>query len=196
MSWFKRKEVWVIIILLTVVLINKVTAEIKMKYSSKGPEITLDKIHIPSKDELEEVVDEPNYIKVDISGAVLKPGVYVLEEGDRIQDVIKLGGGLTEEADINLVNQADYVHDGQKIIILRNGETKELVQGIISGPINLNTATKEQLGTLNGIGEKTAGKIIDYRTKNGSFETIEDLTKVNGIGDSKLDGIRGEIVVN
>jgi competence protein ComEA len=94
------------------------------------------------------------------------------------------------------VNQADYIYDGQKIIILKVGENRDSIQGLTKGPINLNTANKEQLSTLNGIGEKTADKIINYRQKNGPFSTVEDLMKVSGIGASKLDGIRGEVVVN
>ena len=195
MSWFKKKEVWVIIILLTVVFINKATAQIKLKYSNSGPEIILEEIHIPEK-VIEEETIEVKAIKVDISGAVMNSGVYVLSDGDRIQDAVLQAGGFTEEADLNQVNQADYIYDGQKIIILKVGENRDSIQGLTKGPINLNTANKEQLSTLNGIGEKTADKIISYRQNNGPFSTVEDLMKVSGIGVSKLDSIRGEIVVN
>jgi len=192
MNILKRKEVWIIIVLLSIVLINRVTAYVSFKYSDKGFEATVEDIQIKEEvqPEQEEVLKR---IKVDISGAIHTPGVYELSETDRIEDVIELAGGLTEDANRNLINQAEHLYDGQKIIVLRVGETIEAVNGGVSGPININTATIEQLTTLSGIGEKTAEKIIAYRQKNGNFTSVDDLTKVSGIGASKLDGIRDGI---
>lgn len=196
MQWLKKKEVWVVIILLAVIMINRITAQVNLKYSEKGVQATIEDLEVKVKEDEEKPAEEVlKAIKVDISGAVNKPGVYTLEEGDRIENVVQLAGGFTAEANTNLINQAEYVEDGQKIIVLKKGESMEAVNQGYSGPINLNTATVDQLTNLNGIGEKTAQKIVSYRQQNGDFSTVEDLLKVSGIGPSKLDGMRGEITV-
>lgn len=153
-------------------------------------------------------------IIVHVIGEVNKPGVVKLAEGARIIDAINEAGGQTENADTSKVNLAYIVEDGTQIYIPKYNENLEDVsliredagKGIIkesalnnetstNTKININTATKEKLITLPGIGDSMADKIINYRTQNGKFEKIEDLKKVNGIGDSKFNSIKDKITV-
>ncbi len=144
---------------------------------------------------------EPREIKVDISGAVKNPGVISLKEGDRLIDVINKAGGLTDKADINRINRSKYVHDSEKIIIYEIGQ--EIDYSIINNSeslgvdnkVNINTASKEELITLNGIGESIGENIIKYRKENNGFKSIEDIMKVSGIGKSKFNQIKDSIKV-
>ena len=141
----------------------------------------------------------------DICGAVENPGVYALEEGARICDLVKLAGGLTEEADLNVLNQAEKVTDGMKVRVYTKEEAVDLpVQAGIgmttteetgSGRININTADQTQLVTLSGIGAARAADIIAYRTEHGSFQTIEEIMNVSGIKESTFQKIKDQIVV-
>ncbi len=154
-------------------------------------------------------------IMVHIIGEVNKPGVVKLKEGARIVDAIEAAGGQTENADLTMVNLAYVLEDGTQIYIPKYGDNLEDIslvredagEGVIkesavndgktgeNTKVNINTATKEKLTTLPGIGEAMAEKIIEYRTQNGKFSTPEDIKKVNGIGDSKYNNIKDRITV-
>lgn len=154
-------------------------------------------------------------IAVHVIGEVNKPGVVKLNEGDRIIDAIKEAGGQTENADLSKVNLAYIVEDGTQIYIPKYSDNLEDIsliredagEGIVKQSaindegnnldtkVNINTATKEKLVTLPGIGESMADKIISYRNQNGKFENIEDIKKVNGIGESKFNNIKDRITV-
>ena len=128
-----------------------------------------------------------------------------MEEGSRICDLVKLAGGLTEEADLNALNQAEKVTDGMKVRVYTKEEAVDLpVQTGIgmttteetgSGTININTADQTQLVTLSGIGAARAADIIAYRTEHGSFQTIEEIMNVSGIKESTFQKIKDQIVV-
>ena len=141
-------------------------------------------------------------IFVDIKGAVKKPGVYQMKAGDRVKDAIDAAGGLTEEADSQKVNLAQRVEDQMVIVVPKVGEegAAAIPAGATSkeatkeGKVNINTATVEELKTLKGVGEKKAEAIIEYRKKNGSFKTKEDLMKVRGIGKKLFDSFQERIV--
>ena len=132
-----------------------------------------------------------------ITGAINNPGVVVLEEGARIVDALEAAGGETEEADVNRLNLAYVLEDGEKLYIpSKNEEEQEYItQGKDNmsegqSKININSAQIEELITLPGVGEATANKIIEYRKENGKFQKIEDLKNVPGIGDSKYENIK------
>ena len=140
-------------------------------------------------------------IFVDIKGAVKNPGVYQMKAGDRVKDALDAAGGLTGEADSQKVNLAQRVEDQMVIVVPKVGEeVTEMPAGATSkkaskeGKVNINTATVEELKTLKGVGEKKAEAIIDYRKKNGSFKTKEDLMKVRGIGKKLFESFQERIV--
>lgn len=144
-------------------------------------------------------------IFVDIGGAVNKPGVYQVAAGTRLFQVIEMAGGLTEEADTNSVNQASFVEDGSKVIIPSTGDPQTSAGGQEAGVaasgvtpadalININIASKEELTTLNGIGDAIAERIIEYRASN-RFKNKEDIMSVKGIGSATYDKIKDKITV-
>ena len=140
-------------------------------------------------------------IFVDIKGAVKNPGVYQMKVGDRVKDALDAAGGLTAEADSQKVNLAKR-EDQMVIVVPKVGEegAAAIPAGATSkeatkeGKVNINTATVEELKTLKGVGEKKAEAIIEYRKKNGSFKTKEDLMKVRGIGKKLFDSFQERIV--
>ena len=140
-------------------------------------------------------------IFVDIKGAVKNPGVYQMKVGDRVKDAIDAAGGLTEEADSQKVNLAKRLEDQMAIVVPKVGEEAEEIpagetrkEATKEGKVNINTATVEELKTLKGVGEKKAEAIIEYRKKNGSFQTKEDLMKVRGIGKKLFESFQERIV--
>lgn len=148
--------------------------------------------------ENEEITEEKNEeITIHIIGEVKCPGIVVLKNGQRIVDAIEAAGGETEEADLNKLNLAQILNDGDKVYVPNKAEEIEDYKETTgkSSTVNLNTATLEELTSLPGIGESTAQKIIDYRKQNGKFKVIEDLKNVSGIGESKFDNIKDKITV-
>ncbi len=159
----------------------------------------------------EEVVEEKSTIKVYVTGEVNNPGVIELEEGARIQDAIEAAGGIKPEANLEDVNLAYEVEDGEKIYIPNQSEeSTEMAEGAgtatatesltgsssnSKGKININKATASELTAIPGVGESTAQKIVAYREENGKFKAIEDIKNVSGIGDSKFNNIKDYIAV-
>lgn len=137
-------------------------------------------------------------VYVHICGEVMEPGVYELPEGSRIFEAVKAAGGLTDEADEASLNMAEKVSDGMQIVILSYDEIVErsaAEQEAKSGLVNINTASREQLMTLSGIGEARAEDIIRYREESGGFNVIEDIKKVPGIKDAAYLKIKDNITV-
>ncbi|MCI8547356.1 MAG: hypothetical protein HFJ38_00555 [Bacilli bacterium] len=175
--------------------------------------------------------EEKVSVKVDIKGEVQVPGLYTLEEGSRVSDVIQLAGGLTEIGDTTVINLSKKIVDEMVIIIYSKEEvlnfkkTQEVYEQVIdqcqnghegisndacisieedsnkeesilvTGPISLNTASREELLTLPGIGESKADSILQYREEHGEFTSIEEIKEVNGIGDSLFDKIKENITL-
>jgi len=141
-------------------------------------------------------------ILVHISGAVRTEGVFKLKPGSRMLDAIKIAGGFNSDADLSQINLAQEVKDGAKILIpLRTARAPDSLDGRALGQnqpvlININTAGEEELKKIPGVGEVTAGKIIDFRQRMGGFAAIEDLKKVGGIGDKKLERMKPFITLN
>ena len=136
-------------------------------------------------------------IVIDISGEIKNPGIYKMKGRVRLYEIIDKAGGLKEEANINSINQARYVKDGEKIIIPSSRISQSMDKGSISNEnnlVNINTASKEELLKLPGIGEVTAEKIISYRDNN-NFTKIEDLKNVNGIGMATYNKLKDLICV-
>ena len=148
-------------------------------------------------------------VYVDVDGAVVSPGVYRLKDGARVAQAIDAAGGLAPEADVTGLNRASKVTDGQKIHVPTVGEQQASIAeagvdggasassgvGGATGLVNINTASAEELQTLSGIGPSMAQSIIDERTKNGAFASVDDLMRVSGIGEKKLAKIKDCICV-
>lgn len=142
---------------------------------------------------------------VDISGEVNTPGVYEVSDDTRLFQVIEMAGGLTENADVNSLNQAEIVYDGQKIIVSSgsgsfNDTGTEIPanssgKGLTNGKVNLNLADSATLQTIPGIGPSKAGRIMEYRSTNGRFKKIEDIMNITGIGQKTFEIIRDYITV-
>lgn len=152
-------------------------------------------------------------IVVDVDGAVAHPGLYKLPPDSRVQAALAAAGGLSPQADVHRINRAAKLHDGQKLYVLSQGESGPpqaassgqgcegqactSAEGGVAGSdpegqglVNINTANAVQLTQLPGVGPAIAQKIIDYRTANGPFTSVDDLTKVPGIGAAKLAQIK------
>jgi competence protein ComEA len=144
-------------------------------------------------------------IAVHVIGAVPRPGLYEFPEGARVQDAIDAAGGMLAQGNGDALNLAALLEDGQQLDVpykdgsepSNNSPTLDLpsateapVSGANQDLININTASAEELDSLPGIGPTTAQKIIDYRTENGPFTTIEDIQNVSGIGPATFDEIK------
>jgi competence protein ComEA len=138
---------------------------------------------------------------VHVAGAVREPGVYRMRAGARVDDAVSRAGGATPRADLTQVNLAAKVEDGRQIVVPRRVPAAATGAGGSSAPtqpgvpLNLNTATLEQLDELSGIGPATAQKILDYREEHGGFGSVEELGQVPGIGDVRLASLREQVRV-
>lgn len=140
-------------------------------------------------------IAEPE-IFVDVTGAVNNPGVYTLTGRSRVIDAIKAAGDSAPGADLSTINLARVLNDGEQIYVdstIVNSSGQRVGKKVSSGPININRATLRQLDALDGIGPVIAGRIIEYRKKNGSFLTVDDLQKVSGIGAAKFAQIKSKV---
>ena len=135
-------------------------------------------------------------IKVFVNGAVNRPGVYTVDTGDRLEDVLALAGGLTDSADQSGVNLAARVSDEAHFYIPAIGDAPpDAIPAPATTVVNINAATAEELQTLRGIGEQKAADIVHYREENGPFARVEDLLNVTGIGPKTLEDLRPLITV-
>jgi competence protein ComEA len=138
---------------------------------------------------------------VHVAGAVRRPGVYRLEDGARVQDAVRRAGGARPGGDPNAINLAVKVADGQQVVVPRRGTEGAVQPGATaagaspSAPVSLNSATAEQLDTLDGVGPATAAKIVAWRTQHGGFRTVDDLGQVPGIGPKRLAALRERVQV-
>jgi competence protein ComEA len=141
---------------------------------------------------------------IHVAGAVRRPGVYRLPAGARVQDAVRRAGGARPGADVNAINLAAKVADGQQVVVpvrAARGAAAPVAgaagatgaPGAGSAPVSLNSATAEQLDTLDGVGPATARKIIEWRTQHGGFRSVADLAQVPGIGPKKLASLREQV---
>ena len=159
-------------------------------------------------------VTENTVIYVDVTGAVKAPGVYTLPAGSRVFEAIALAGGAREDASLENLNQAGILQDGQQIRVYTEEEAAQMAQqgslpslpgaeaaagqkeGQEASKVNINTAGKDELMTLTGIGETRAEAILAYRQEAGGFQAPEDLMQVEGIKEKTFEKLKDQITVN
>ena len=208
-KYIEKNKKYVIIGLIFCILI---IAIIIVKQFDTEEKETLDLISIEENTENTETVEEEEDYKIviHITGEVNNEGIIEVKEGGRISDAIEEAGGLTKEADLERVNLAYELEDGQKIYI-PNKKDKDIEEYVTEGVddivlpdelskagdglVNINKASSEELQELDGIGEALAENIIAYRENNGKFKNIEDIKNVSGIGDSKYEKIKDNIKI-
>jgi len=164
-------------------------------------------VNTENKEEIS--IETENKIYVHVVGEVKNPGVYEMSLGDRVFHAIDKAGGATEDADFTSINLAEKLKDGEKIIVYSKemlnsnvdvsektaSENQKMYFKSQSNLININTASREELETLPGIGEVLSQRIIDYRRTNGYFKSIEEIKEVSGIGEKKFEAIKDLITV-
>jgi len=140
-------------------------------------------------------------VVVDVVGAVRRPGLYRFASGSRIADAVRRAGGVTRRAAIAQVNLAAPLADGEQVVVPVRGSpgaggapAAAPAGGSPTAPLDLNTATAEQLDALPGIGPVTAQKILDYRTQHGAFTSVDELDAIPGIGPARIDQLKGLVV--
>lgn len=151
---------------------------------------------------------KPATVIVDVAGAVAQPGVVELPEGARVNDAIEAAGGLAADADASAINRAEKLTDGVKVYVPRVGEEVPAVSGGAAGGanagsagtstaalVNINSAGLDELDILPGVGPSTAQAILDDRTQNGPFASVEDIMRVSGIGEKKYEKLKDLICV-
>jgi competence protein ComEA len=144
---------------------------------------------------------------VHVAGAVRDPGVYRLAAGARVDEAVARAGGATRRADLGGLNLAAELEDGRQVLVPERARAGSGAAGAAGGagaaapepapgqPLNLNTATLEQLDTLSGIGPLTAQKILEYREELGGFGSVEELGEIPGIGEKRLASLREEVTL-
>ena len=150
-------------------------------------------------------------VTVDVAGEVERPGVYHLASSARVEDALERAGGPTRKADLSQINRAAKLEDGRQILVPARPSRAAVAAAPPAGgsapaaaphaaasaapdqPLNLNTATLEQLDTLDGVGPSTAQKILDYRTEHGGFTAVDELDQIPGIGEKRLAALRERV---
>lgn len=188
-----------LIVILIIVFINIMNKDF---FNQSDGEVKVDRaFDTGSKDSLSEADAEEGYIYTHITGEIKKPGVYKMKAGTRMDDLVKEAGGLTEDADIDLINLSEKLVDEERIIVPAKGasnntdETSHAASAVQTKKININTADLNELTSIPSVGEKTAQKIIDYREKK-KFKKIEDIMNIEGIGENKFKNMKDYISVS
>jgi competence protein ComEA len=133
---------------------------------------------------------------IDVTGAVERPGVYRLPAGSRVEDAVKRAGGANPKAELEAVNRAARLADGQQVVVPERapGGVAPAAGGAAEeGPISLGTATVEQLDTIDGIGPVTAQDIVDFRDQHGGLASVDQLDQVSGIGPATMASLRARL---
>lgn len=204
-----KENIKIIILALVVLAIILYNFATRLDIFDKSEDFSIENTNLvvseSSNTKKEVPLEEKAKIKIYITGEVVSPGVYELEENSRVEDAIHAAGGLTEKAVLTNVNLAYVLEDAAKIYIPNSNDDEDT--GIISSEIssstpsnknqkiNINKANAQDLESVPGIGPSTAEKIVTYRNENGKFSSIDDLKNVTGIGEKKFESIKDYISI-
>lgn len=206
----------IVIGLLLVLLVKKDTAPSSVglvsspQHNAGGkPEKSVKKMAANDKKPTDKETEHQDRITVDLKGAVKKPAVYTLKQDSRVNDLLLLAGGVTDQADTKSINLAQKLTDEMVVYVASIGEDRPVeIVGTkahddvdpaavqTTDKININTADLAQLQKLSGVGLKKAQDIIDYREQNGKFNQPEDLGNVSGFGEKSLEKLKGSVAVD
>lgn len=202
------KRYFKIILFVVVIIVGLVYFNVNQSFKGEVvSEGAVEKLAELDETEDEKIVEDESAeedIIIDIKGEINSPGVYEMQLGDRMIDIVDRAGGLTDEASETAINLAEKLQDEMAIVIPKEGdelsETDELNSNASNGlsseldKLNLNHATQAELETLNGIGPSKAEAIISHREENGLFQSVEDVLEVSGIGEKTLESFKEDIV--
>jgi competence protein ComEA len=210
MSIFQKYKKWIMVISILLALIgfyyyfmeDSGSSQINSVQEEVDP-LTLVGMEEPATEIKNNEEEEKSVVVIDIKGAINLPGVYELETGSRVHQLIDIAGGLKKDADELAINLAAPLEDGMVIYIPKKGEVTDNQLTMPTGQegsdakdkININLATVEELQTLTGIGPSKAEAIITFRDENGPFTSPEGLLEVSGIGEKSLEKIKEEITI-
>ena len=204
MDWIKENKIYIIggLCVLLFFLYSSFGKETELTEENEGASDIVVNQEMDTE-EVDKTKDEQETITMmaDVKGAVVKPGVYQIEEGGRVIDLIELAGGLQQDADTAAINFAMHVHDEMAVYVPKVGEeVNDLLpaqsgDSAGKGKVNLNSAQSSELQTLTGIGPAKADAIIEHRETNGPFKAIDDLKEISGIGDKTFDKLKDQISV-
>lgn len=204
MDWIKENKIYIIggLCVLLFFLYSSFGKETELTEENEGAsDIVVNQEMDTEEVDKTKVEEETITMMADIKGAVVKPGVYQIEEGGRVIDLIELAGGLQQDADTAAINFAMHVHDEMAVYVPKIGEEVNALLPAQSGDsagkgkVNLNSAQSSELQTLPGIGPAKADAIIEHRETNGPFKAIDDLKEISGIGDKTFEKLKDQISV-
>jgi competence protein ComEA len=135
-------------------------------------------------------------VVVDVTGAVTRPGVYRLPAGSRVEEAVRRAGGATAKAELEAINLAARLADGQQVVVPERGPAGTVAvpgAGGEEGPISLGTATVEQLDTIDGIGPVTAADIVEFRDQHGGLSSVDQLDQISGVGPATMESLRARL---
>ncbi|WP_338789037.1 helix-hairpin-helix domain-containing protein [Metabacillus sp. FJAT-53654] len=210
MSIFQKYKKWIIVISILLASIgfyyyfinDSGSSEVLSIQEEKDP-LTLLDMEEPATEIKNNEAEGKSVLVIDIKGAINQPGVYELETGARVHQLIDIAGGLKKDADELAINLAAPLEDGMVVYIPKKGEVTDNQFTMPAGQdrsdakdkININLATSEELQTITGIGPSKAEAIITFRDENGPFTSPEGLLEVSGIGEKSLEKIKEEITI-
>ncbi|PEY75382.1 helix-hairpin-helix domain-containing protein [Bacillus thuringiensis] len=198
MMWdFPKKSLGLVVIIGTLLFLVFWKTNQSVERTPTTMNVQEKEIEKKGKPKISDTKEQKRTIIIDVKGAVSKEGVYEMKEGDRVKDAVQKAGGFLSEVDIKKVNLAQIVQDQMLLYIPSKNDSE---QGMFTsskedGKIRINTAAKEQLEKITGIGSRKAESILKYREEHGPFQKIEDLLEIDGIGTKSLEKIKDQIII-
>ncbi|EJV81249.1 helix-hairpin-helix domain-containing protein [Bacillus cereus] len=198
MMWdFPKKWLGLVVIIGTLIFLFFWKTNQQTEQSLITTEVQVKDVEKKSKPKVLDTKEQKKIIIIDVKGAVFKEGVYEMKEGDRVKEAVEKAGGLLPDAEVKKVNLAQMVQDQMLLYVPNKNEPVQ--EGATfsksEGKVQINTASKEQLEKITGIGSRKAESILKYREEHGPFQKIEDLLEIDGIGAKSLEKIKDQIII-